>query len=263
MAVRDLPTLGRFLLGPQVDEHPGWLQSVHSSASPLGDFIALGLEQRIVLLAARFIGGKRQLVPAYQGSLHGCVGEDQLTCLLVLPLVSARGAQSAWHATIAGFTSGQVRVYTEAGQLLLQKTFHESAVKRLAVQAMPEGKHFTQVLHSQAVQELLVVHPSMVASVSGADLFHSLTTNLTLLARATAEEGEVEAGLLAALPGVKLLVAEQRVEDCASLVAQHTAYSQYTALTMQGGLVDSRHKPVHTAPTFVTKIGRASCRERV
>ena len=185
----------------------------------------------------------------------------------------------------------QVRVYTEAGQLLLQKTFHESAVKRLAVQAMPEGKHFTQVpfitqcslstttpqvLHSQAVQELLVVHPSMVASVSGADLFHSLTTNLTLLARATAEDGEVEAGLLAALPGVKLVVAEQRVEDCASLVAQHTAYSQYTALTMQvssctvlesfnlsahvifkrspvqGGLVDSRHKPVHTAPTFVT-----------
>ena len=141
----------------------------------------------------------------------------------------------------------QVRVYTEAGQLLLQKTFHESSVKKLAVQAMPEGKHFTQVplithcslsitpqvLHSQAVQELLVVHPSLVASVSGADLFHSLTTNLTLLARATAEDGEVEAGLLAALPGVKLVVAEQRVEDCASLVAQHTAYSQYTALTMQ------------------------------
>jgi hypothetical protein len=249
MAVPDLAALGAFLVGE--DPPAGWLQALHASASPHGDFVALGLEQRLVLLAARYSGGRRRLVPVYEGALHGC-GEESLTCLLVLPVLSGRGARSCWHATLAGFSSGHLRVYTEAGQLLVQKAFHDSAVRRLGVQAMPEGKHFSQVLHLQALQELLVVHPTLVVTVSAADLFSRLTTNLTCLARATAEDGEVEAGQLAELPGLRLLVREQRVEDCASLVTQHTAYSQYLGLTMQGGVVDARHRPVHTAPAFIT-----------
>ena len=97
-----------------------------------------------------------------------------------------------------------------------------------------------------------MVHPTMVVTVSSTDLFTCLTSNLVSLARAAAEEGEVEEGRLGALAGTKLLVREQVVEDCASLVTQHTAYSQYLDLTMQGGVVDSRHKSVHTSPSFIT-----------
>ena len=124
------------------------------------------------------------------------------------------------------------------------------------MQATPEGKHFSQVLHSQVVQELVVVHPSLVATVSGQDLYSCLTEALMLLARATAEDGEVEEGKLESLPGTLLLVRDQKVEDCASMVTQHTSYCQYLGLTMRGGLVDSRHRPVHTAPSFLT-VGAA------
>ena len=179
MSVKDLPALGKFLLGEGADDTPGWLQvwlstkslteskslnfqAVHSSTSPLGDFLALGLEQRLVLLGARYSSGRRQLVPVFQvallptcrtfsrclvmqGSLPLPKAEERLTSLLVLPVLSSRTTQSSWHATIAGFTSGCVRVYTESGQLLLEKAFHDSPVKRIGVQSMPEGKHFTQV----------------------------------------------------------------------------------------------------------------------
>ena len=178
MSVKDLPALGKFLLGEGADDTPGWLQvwlstksftesknlnfqAVHSSTSPLGDFLALGLEQRLVLLGARYSSGRRQLVPVFQvalpkpaehfhvASLQGSLplpkAEERLTSLLVLPVLSSRTTQSSWHATIAGFTSGCVRVYTESGQLLLEKAFHDSPVKRIGVQSMPEGKHFTQV----------------------------------------------------------------------------------------------------------------------
>ena len=105
--------------------------------------------------------------------------EEQLTSILVLPVLSSRITQSSWHVTIAGFNSGYVRFYTETGQLLLEKAFHDSPVKRIGVQAMPEGKHFTQVLHSQAVQELAIVYASMVATVSAGDLFSTLACSLS------------------------------------------------------------------------------------
>jgi len=251
MAVKDLPALGKFLLGEGAEDTPGWLQAVHSSTSPLGDFLALGFEQRLVLLAARYSSGRRQLVPVFQGCLPLPKAEERLTSLLVLPVLSSRTTQSSWHATIAGFTSGAVRVYTESGQLLLEKAFHDSPVKRINVQAMPEGKHFTQVLHSQAVQELVVVHPSLVVTISAGDLFSTFAAALSSLAKARAGHTEEEE-MVAPLPGTLLMVTEQKIEDCASLVSQQTAYCQYLGLTMQGGYVDSRHKPLHTAPSFLT-----------
>jgi len=252
MAVKDLPALGKFLLGDGVADNPGWLQAVHCSTSPLGDFLALGLEQRLVLLAARYSTGRRQLVPVFQGSLPLPKAEEQLTSILVLPVLSSRTTQSSWHVTIAGFNSGYVRFYTETGQLLLEKAFHDSPVKRIGVQAMPEGKHFTQVLHSQAVQELVIVYASMVATVSAGDLFSTLACSLSSLARARAGHTENDEEEPALLPATLLMVAEQKVEDCVSLVSQQTAYCQYLGLTMKGGYVDTRHKPLHTTPSFLT-----------
>ena len=87
--MKDLPVLGKFLLGEGAEDTPGWLQvrfclnlsrikkeetfnfqAVHSSTSSLGDFLALGFEQRLVLLAARYSSGRRQLVPVFQVPLH-------------------------------------------------------------------------------------------------------------------------------------------------------------------------------------------------
>ena len=249
MSIPALSSIGQFLVGSTEDQ-PGWLQSVHSSVSPLGDFLALGLGQRLVLLQAKYVQGKKMLVPAFQEAVSVLTETETITSLLTFPVVSGRGATSSWNCTVCGFSSGHIRIYSDAGKLLVQKAFHTSPVKQVKVQAMPEGKHFTNVLHSQSVQELVVVYQSMVVTVSGSDLYQTLKDNLSHLALATAQ------GLLfsqlTALPGMKLLVPEQVVSDCDSLVQQNTSYTQYLSITMRGGLVDERHKPVHTSPIFIS-----------
>merc|ERR1719318_642628 len=90
----------------------------------------------------------------------------------------------------------------------------------------------------------------MVVTVSGSDLYQTLKENLSHLALATAQG--LQFSQLTALPGMKLMVPEQSVSDCESLVQQNTSYTQYLSITMKGGLVDERHKPVHTSPIFIS-----------
>jgi len=249
MSIPSLSAIGQFLVGNTI-EQPGWLQSLHSSVSPLGDFLALGSGQRLVLLHAKYVQGKKMMVPAFQEAVSVLTETENITSLVTFPVVSGRGATSSWNCTVCGFSSGQVRIYSDSGKLLVQKAFHGTPVKQVKVQAMPEGKHFTNVLHSQSVQELVVVYQTMVVTVSGSDLYQTLKANLSHLALATAQG--LQFSQLMALPGMKLLVPEQSMSDCESLVQQNTSYSQYLTITMRGGLVDERHKPVHTSPIFIS-----------
>jgi len=249
MSIPSLSAIGHFLVG-NTTEQPGWLQSLHSSVSPLGDFLALGSGQRLVLLHAKYVQGKKMMVPAFQEAVSVLTETENITSLVTFPVVSGRGATSSWNCTVCGFSSGQVRIYSDSGKLLVQKAFHGTPVKQVKVQAMPEGKHFTNVLHSQSVQELVVVYQTMVVTVSGSDLYQTLKENLSHLALATAQG--LQFSQLMALPGMKLLVPEQSMSDCESLVQQNTSYSQYLTITMRGGLVDERHKPVHTSPIFIS-----------
>jgi len=249
MSIPSLTSIGQFLVG-NTTEQPGWLQSLHSSVSPLGDFVALGLGQRLVLLQAKYVQGKKIMVPAFQEAVSVLDETENITSIISFPVVSGRGATSSWNCTVCGFSSGQVRIYTDSGKLLVQKAFHSTPVKQVKVQAMPEGKHFTNVLHSQTVQELVLVYQTMVVTVSGSDLYQTLKDNLSHLALATAHG--LQFSQLTALPGMKLLVPVQAVSDCESLVQQNTSYTQYLSITMKGGLVDERHKPVHTSPIFIS-----------
>jgi len=202
MSIPSLSNIGQFLVG-NTTEQPGWLQSLHSSVSPLGDFVALGFGQRLVLLQAKYVQGKKIMVPAFQEAVSVLDETETITSLLSFPVVSGRGATSSWNCTVCGFSSGQVRLYSDAGKLLVQKAFHTTPVKQVKVQAMPEGKHFTNVLHSQTVQELVLVYQSMVVTVSGSDLYQTLKENLSHLALATAQG--LQFSQLTALPGMKLM----------------------------------------------------------
>ena len=156
MSIPSLSAIGQFLVGNTI-EQPGWLQSLHSSVSPLGDFLALGSGQRLVLLHAKYVQGKKMMVPAFQEAVSVLTETENITSLVTFPVVSGRGATSSWNCTVCGFSSGQVRIYSDSGKLLVQKAFHGTPVKQIKVQAMPEGKHFTNVLHSQSVQVHVVV----------------------------------------------------------------------------------------------------------
>ena len=71
MSIQELPHLGEFLLGPaSITEQPDWLQSVLSSASPLGNFISLGQGDRLVLLQAKFSAGAKHFLPVFQVRSH-------------------------------------------------------------------------------------------------------------------------------------------------------------------------------------------------
>jgi len=250
MSISNLSDIGQFLVG-NTNEQPGWLQNVYSSASPLGDFLVLGYHQRLVLLKSKYTQGTKTMVQSYQGEVSVLDESETITSLITFPvIVGGRGATSSWNCTVCGFNSGQVRVYNETGKLLVQKSFHTSAVKHVKVQAMPEGKHYTNVLHSQTIQELIIVYESMIVTISGSDLYQTLKDNLAHLALATAQG--LQFSQLTSLPGLKLLVEEQSVTDCESFVQQNTSYSQYLTITMKGGLVDERLKPVHTSPLFIS-----------
>ena len=110
--------------------------------------------------------------------------EEELTSLLTVPVMS--GSSSVWHATVCGFNSGVVRVFSESGALLLQKCFLQGPVRAIKVQSMPEGKHYTNILHQQTVLELLLIYSSTVVAVTGTDLYNILRENLSGLAVATA-----------------------------------------------------------------------------
>jgi len=249
MSIPSLSSIGEFLVG-NTEEQSGWLQSVHSSVSPLGDFLSLGFGQRLVLLQAKYVQGKKILVPGFQEAVSVLEEEEVITSVISFPVVCGKGATSTWNCTICGFSSGQVRIYTDTGKLLVQKAFHPTPVKQVKVQAMPEGKHFTNVLHSQTLQEVVVVYANMVVTVSGTELYQTLKDNMAHLAQATAHG--LQFSQLTALPGMKLLVPDQGVADCESLVQQNTSFTQYLSITMKGGLVDERHKPVHTSPIFIS-----------
>ena len=67
MSIPELAQLGEFLVGRKsVSEQSDWLQSVLSSVSPLGSFLALAGGARLVLLQAKFSGGNKQFLPVFQ-----------------------------------------------------------------------------------------------------------------------------------------------------------------------------------------------------
>ena len=45
-----------------------------------------------------------------------------------------------------------VRIYDEAGVIVVQKSFNGSPVKSIKFQAIPEGKQSTNILFTQAMQ---------------------------------------------------------------------------------------------------------------
>ena len=58
------------------------------------------------------------------------------------------------------------------------------------------------------------------------------------------------------LPGLRLRLGEGEAASLGYLVVQNTTYSQYCALTLEGGLVSERYNSVHAQHVFlVTRVG--------
>ena len=249
MAVSDLAGVRAALL--QAGE-AAWLQSTLTSLSPLGSFLALGAGRRLALLQARYSGQTKEFHLCGGGVVDAGEKEgEEMTSLLCMPVTSGRGG-ALQHVVVAGFSSGAVRVYSEAGAVLACRAGPGGPVRAIRLQAAPEGKHWTNILASQTVVELLVVYPAALLAVSGSELYQAVTAGVGSAARAAAGGETWQPGGLAGT----LLTLETggagSVADCASYVVCSTAYSRYSALTMRGGVVDTRHRPVRTAPVFIT-----------
>ena len=51
--------------------------------------------------------------------------------------------------------------------IIFSVCFQTSPVKSLSVQSMPEGKHHTNILHLQSLQELVITYAGLLVSVTG------------------------------------------------------------------------------------------------
>ena len=104
--------------------------------------------------------------------------DEEITCVVVIPVISPGRVQSVSHSTVLGFSSGigqylagrsrsfcrsnsniLVRIYTESGQLIVQKCFHPSPVRHVKFQSMPEGKHSANILFTQSIQGIFLSLP--------------------------------------------------------------------------------------------------------
>lgn len=240
---------GLFLVGDTTTQ-PGWLHTCLSSISPQGDFFCLAKGQNFLLYRCGWSCGRLELKLEHKAAVSVLQEDEEITCLAVCPVLSQGRIQVVSHFTVIGFNSGIVRVYTESGQLVIQKSFHASAVKQIRFQCMPEGKHCTNILYTQTVQELLVVYETVVVTVAAVDLVEAVARNTKELASTLARG--LETAMLINLKAQKQIIRDQNVVDCGSFVLTNTSYNQYFQMTMQGGIVDERHRPVSTKPHFLT-----------
>ena len=67
MSIKNLSSLGEFLLGPgAVNEDSDWLTSVLISVSPLGNIISLGHGDRLVICQAKYSAGVKEFLPIFK-----------------------------------------------------------------------------------------------------------------------------------------------------------------------------------------------------
>ena len=67
MSIKNLSSLGEFLLGPgAVNEDSDWLTSVLISVSPLGNIISLGHGDRLVISKAKYSAGVKEFLPIFK-----------------------------------------------------------------------------------------------------------------------------------------------------------------------------------------------------
>ena len=51
--------------------------------------------------------------------------------------------------------------------MVFKLPFQTSPVRSLSIQSMPEGKHHTNILHLQSLQELVITYAGLLVSVTG------------------------------------------------------------------------------------------------
>ena len=80
---------------------------------------------RLVILKARYSQGRKEFIPVFQESIT-LTESDELTSLVSLPLVTRSTGHCSTdeeHVIVTGFSSGYLRIYSDRGQLVLQKAF--------------------------------------------------------------------------------------------------------------------------------------------
>ena len=57
--------------------------------------------------------------------------------------------------------------YSKLLNVMSKEPFQTSPVKSLSIQSMPEGKHHTNILHLQSLQELVITYAGLLVSITG------------------------------------------------------------------------------------------------
>ncbi|KAG8240001.1 hypothetical protein J437_LFUL018219 [Ladona fulva] len=108
---------------------------------------------------------------------------EHITSVICLPLESVgRSSQHAvdWTCVVVGFTSGQVRFYTENGSLMVSELFHEEPVVSLKCHSYRPSSFPGEV---EYCEEFIITYLSAVVHLDGFALFQTLRGCRSHLAR--------------------------------------------------------------------------------
>lgn len=162
------------------------------SISPFGDLVAFAHETNLAIVklkpaarraspAASDVDSADSEVVLYGSTLSGLDGQEVITSILLIPLVSQQktsGGSPDWTCVVVGFSSGYVRIYTETGRLLLSQQIHDEPVSGLKCQTFTASDH-----DSDHLDEITVVYKTVVVVIDGFSLYQTLRTFRQQLAK--------------------------------------------------------------------------------
>lgn len=183
-----------------------WILDCHVGASPMGDHVAFGFDDKLAVLQARYLGQQDSfleencatLVVAFKdvivkpqlGHLRdagAAAPPERISCVACVPIASQKRTSLSgapdWTAIVVGFTSGSIKFYTEAGVLLLSQIFHEG--ERVETIKCFTGTNIKQPVPMQ--EELTIQYSGgIVVSIEGFGLVQTLRACRNQAARVSA-----------------------------------------------------------------------------
>ena len=117
-------------------------------------------------------GNSREFQLSFDTQLSsGLNSTDQITSIVLVPIVSQQKNSFAFHdwtALMVGFSSGNFRVYTENGGLLLTQLLHNEPIVDIKCQT------FRSNSTSSDSDQILVVYKTTVVLIDGLSLYQTL-----------------------------------------------------------------------------------------
>ena len=121
---------------------------------------------------------------------------ESITSVICIPFASQKISGEGlleWTCIMVGFSSGNIRVYTENGTLLLTQMFHDTSVLQIKCRTYEIPKYIGWISQPEEVE--ILYNNNVLICIDGANLFQFLKTTRKYAANSSADQNEMKEAL--------------------------------------------------------------------